>query len=172
MPERIVTISAKNSISPSSTISDLLPQTFTPPIVTFHGAGKQLGNGELREPATGSQKQTTHSGTTSDEGGKQLANESRVPTVPGEAHYFDYNKGAERSFMGEYGLDESNRIPPALPRDHFEKEPEEKLYGQCQTLPTRFQGIHKVSITVVLNSFLASATLLSSDNLCKQFELK
>ena len=148
VPERIVTISAKNSLSPSSSISDLIPQTFTPPIVTVHGAGKQLGNGEFRDPVTGSQKPYTQFGVPSDGAVQQLgSSELREPALPGGAdNYFDYGKATERSFMGEYNLDESRRIPPALPRDRFEIEPEDKTTAQGQALPARFQGIHKVSI--------------------------
>ena len=62
-----------------------------------------------------------------------------------EEKYFDY-KSVERSFMGEYTSDESRHIPPALPRDHFEREPEDKMEGQG-TLPARFQRFSKVSET-------------------------
>ena len=149
IPERIVTISAKTSLSPSSTISDMGPQSFTPPTVTFHGAGKQLANIETigqsvsneGNPLTG-----TPPTVTSSEAGKQVETGQKREQGPSvrDDRYFDYGTAVERSFMGEYTGNESQRIPPALPRDHFEKEPEDKIQAQGQTLPTRFHGLQKV----------------------------
>ena len=67
----------------------------------------------------------------------------------GEEKYFDY-KSVERSFMGESISDESRHIPPALPRGHFEREPEDKDKGQGQTIPARFQRFSKVSSWIFL----------------------
>ena len=81
---------------------------------------------------------------TTDEYGKAAETRDQV-VASGEEKYFDY-RSVERSFMGEYTQDESRHIPPALPRDHFEKEPEDKMEGQGQTLPARFQRFSKVSM--------------------------
>lgn len=138
VPERIVTVSAKTSLSPSSTISDLGPQTFTPPLVTEHSAGKQLGRGMHVEP-----------------GQKLAADECKKITQPREPlaadedeKYFDY-KSVERSFMGEYTQNESRRIPPALPRGRSEKEPEDKMQGEGQMIHTRFQRAYKVCMMII-----------------------
>lgn len=95
------------------------PQSFTPPTVTFHGAGKQLANIETigqgvsseGNPLTG-----TSTTVTSYEAGKQVETDQiREPGPSGEEErYFDYGTAVERSFMGEYTGNESQRIPPAL----------------------------------------------------------
>ena len=149
IPERIVTISAKTSLSPSSTISDMGPQSFTPPTVTFHGVGKQLANIETIGQSLSNERNHltgTPPTVTSYEPGKQVETDQKMEQGPagGDEKYFEYGTAVERSFMGECTGNESQRIPPALPRDRFEKEPEDKIQGQGQALPTRFQGLHKV----------------------------